>query len=289
MRPLMLLVLGLAALAFAACTTSTPPTTEVDQDTGTEFPVSPAAEERSLDQDRSTNPNPDPTYHASTPNPIDVVYSTVASLPSGDPLSPLFGDRPEHGVAIDRLSSALKSAIVITPTEHLRANSRGRFLKIHYRDGVELRVRSVSWCEQWSGGKDFVGGFCSGEHRQLEDSWWVEGIGIVRSPALRSWWEDMPTFMVPIGSIRIPKSINVGRSFPLSGCCWADIVRAPSISLSLVASDGGEIKLVDIPIEANTRVFRSEVIVPRGTPSGRYFLRLSSGSYSVLVDLVQLD
>ena len=200
MRPLMLLVLGLAALAFAACTTSTPPTTEVDQDTGTEFPVSPAAEERSLDQDRSTNPNPDPTYHASTPNPIDVVYSTVASLPSGDPLSPLFGDRPEHGVAIDRLSSALKSAIVITPTEHLRANSRGRFLKIHYRDGVELRVRSVSWCEQWSGGKDFVGGFCSGEHRQLEDSWWVEGIGIVRSPALRSWWEDMPTFMVPIGS-----------------------------------------------------------------------------------------
>ena len=150
-------------------------------------------------------------------------------------------------------------------------------------------VRQVSWCEDWGGRRDFIGGACRGEHKPLTDIWWVEGTGMIESSDLGLWWEDMPTVMAPIGSVNIPGTINVGRSFPVSGCCWADIVQAPSITLSLVSVDRLEIELIEIPIEAGTGDFRRQVKIPEKTPNGRYWLYVSGGSFSEFVNVVQVE
>ena len=256
MALLMPIILGLAALALAACATSTPSAT--------------------------------PSLSSTQPS-IDAVYSTIASLPFGNPLSPLFGGWPEDRAAIARLVSALEAAVPMTPTEHLTANNRGRYLKIHYRDGTRLKVRRVSWCDEWSGRDEFVGGVCRGEHKILNDIWWIEGTGMVKSSELGLWWEDMTTFMVSIGSISTPETIKAGESFPISGYGWADIVQAPTMNLSLESADGLNIELGEITVVTDSGYFEGQVMVPDDTPSGRYWLRVSSRSFSNLVDLVQLD
>ena len=287
-------VLGLAMLALLACATSSPsPGRDVQLDDGTGIqegtPTPPLpVDGSSVRQGLSPSPPSTSASQDSTRDSIDVLYSMV-TLPFPNPLSPLFGDWPEDRPAIDRLAYALENAVSIAPNEHLRANDRGRHLVIRYGDGTRISVRKVSWCEQWTGGKEFVGGFCNGEHRHLNETWWVEGTGMVTSTDLGLWWEEMPTSMVPIGLIRMPEAVKVGESFSLSGCCWADIVPAASISLSLRSTDRHEVRLVDILVEDDTRPFRREVTVPDGTPSGRYWLSLSSGSYFQLVDLVQVD
>ena len=210
---LMIIVFGVAVLTLAACATATPsPASDIPGGAGTGIQVgTPAAtptDSSAVGQNPSISPSPLLADQDLTANSIDVVYSIVASMIGGEPLSPLFADWPEDRPAIDRLASALGSAMPITPTEHLTANDRGRYLTIRYRNGAELMVRQVSWCEDWGGRRDFIGGACRGEHKPLTDTWWVEGTGMVKSSDLGSWWEDMTSFMVPIGGIIAPESIN---------------------------------------------------------------------------------
>ena len=82
---------------------------------------------------------------------IEAVYSMVASRAMGARLNPLFADQPDDGAVIARLALAIETAIPIMPTDHLSANDRGRYLSIRFRNGTELAVRQVSWCEQWDG------------------------------------------------------------------------------------------------------------------------------------------
>ena len=103
----LVIALGLGILALTACTNSTPPPTS------------------SATSVANTTPSP----QASSGDSIEAVYSTVASIRGGSPLSPLFGDWPEDRAAIDRLALALDTAVPITPTEHLEAYDRGRYLE----------------------------------------------------------------------------------------------------------------------------------------------------------------
>ena len=224
-------------------------------------------------------------YQAST---IEVVYSKVPAMIGEAPLSPLFGDWPEHNAAVARLALALDTATPITPTEHLLANHHGRYLRIHLRDGTEVAVRQVAWCEQWSRM------ICRGsKSATLTDIWWVDGKGMVESSDLGLWWEDMPEFMVPIGNVRAPKTIKAGELFTLTLCCWDDFVQADRMNLSLVSADGFEIDLGEIPVLTDMQVpevdYQWQGIVPEQTPSGRYWWRVSSEGFSELVDDVQLE
>ena len=180
-------------------------------------------------------------------------------------MSPLFGDWPEDRAAIDRLALALDTAVPITPTEHLEAYDRGRYLRIRYRDGTELMVRGVARCEPRSDAKDSVGASCRGRWVHLSDTWWVEGTGMVKSAELGLWWEDMTTFMVSIGTVNSPERIKKGESFGVSVCCWGNVVQAPTITLSLVSADGPETKLAEIPVSST--YFQEDVVVPGQTPS----------------------
>ena len=199
------------------------------------------------------------------------------------PLSPLFGDWPEHSAVIARLALALDTATPITPTEHLSANERGRYLRIHVRDGTELAVRRVSWCEQRSGM------VCRGEFALLSDIWWVDGKGMVESSDMGLWWEDMPEFMVPIGNLQAPKKIKAGEPFTLKLCCWGDFVQVDRMNLSLVSADGFGIDLGEVPGFSDDRFEQWRGIVPEQTPSGRYWWRVSGDSFSELVDVVLLE
>ena len=218
---------------------------------------------------------------------IEAVYSMVASRPMGDPLNPLFADQPDDGAVIARLALAIETAIPIMPTDHLSANDRGRYLSIRFRNGTELTVRQVSWCEQWDGRREFVGGVCRGRHETLSDIWWVEGRGMVESPALALWWREKAEFMAPIGYVGIPETIMPGEPFRITSCCWEGIVQAETIKLSLVSAGGLEIGLGEFPISSG--ITQRNEIVPYGTQSGRYWLHAASSGFSEVVDVVQVE
>ena len=202
-------------------------------------------------------------------------------------MSPLFGDWPEDRAAIDRLALALETAVPITPTEYLEANDRGRYLRIRYSDGTELMVRGVARCEPRSDAKDSVGAACRGKWVQLNDTWWVEGTGMVKSLEIGLWWEDITTFMVFIGALYAPDRIKKGEPFGVTVCCWDRVVQAPTMRLSLVSVDGLETKLAEIPV--SSKFLQEEVVVPGQTPRGRYWLRVTSGDFSELVDIIQVE
>ena len=121
----------------------------------------------------------------------------------------------------------------------------------------------------------------------LSDTWWVEGTGTVKSAELGVWWEDMTTFMVRIGMVNAPETIEAGGSFLVSAWSWANVVQAPTIRLSLVSADGLETELAEIPVSST--YFQEEVMVPGQTSRGRYWLRVTSGSFSGLVDIIQVE
>ena len=243
------------------------------------------SEESDCDTGRATFA-PTRTSPATLPS-IEAVYSLVASRPMGGPLNPLFADQPDDGAVIARLALAIETAIPIMPTEHLSANDRGRYLSIRFRNGTELTVRQVSWCEQWDGRREFVGGVCRGRHETLSDIWWVEGRGMVESPALALWWRETAEFMVPIGYVGIPETIMPGEPFRITSCCWEGIVQAETIKLSLVSAGGLEIGLGEFPISSG--ITQRNGIVPYGTQSGRYWLHAASNGFSEVVDVVQVE
>ena len=75
--------------------------------------------------------------------------------------------------------------------------------------------------------------------------------------------EDMTTFMVRIGSVNAPETIEAGGSFLVSAWSWANVVQAPTIRLSLVSADGLETELAEIPVSST--YFQEEVMVPGQT------------------------
>ena len=230
---------------------------------------------------QGSHTTPTQAYQAST---IEVVYSRVPAMIGESPLSPLFGDWPEHSAVVARLALALDTATPITPTKQLLVNEHGRYLRIHMRDGTELAVRQLAWCEQWSPRM-----FCRGGSTPLSDIWWVDGKGMVESSDMGLWWEDMPEFMVPIGNLQAPKKIKAGEPFTLKLCCWGDFVQADRMNLSLVSADGFEIDLGEVPGLSDDIFKQWRGIVPEQTPSGRYWWRVSGDSFSELVDVVLLE
>ena len=223
-----------------------------------------------------------------TQPPIEAVFSLVPSLPSGDPLRPLFGHLPKDREPIARLARALETAIPIAPDEHLSANDRGRYLDVRYRDGMKIAIREVARCEPWTDAdaKESVGGRCKGKWVRQNDTWWVEGAGMVKSAHLAQWWEEMTGFMVPIGSVGIPKTIEAGESFKITLFSWDGVIDGDSVDLSLVSSDGAEIGLGGYPVSGT---FQGQLSVPGETPSGRYWLRVSGGGFSELVTIVHIE
>ena len=218
---------------------------------------------------------------------IEAVYSWVASMIGGDPLRPLFAHQPDDQTVIAGLAHALHAATQIAPGRHLSVNDRGRYLSVRYSDGTKLAIRQVVRCEPRSDvdAKESVGGRCSGRWVRLNDAWWIEGTGMVESSDLSRWWQVMTEFMVPIGSVGIPKSINTGEPFKITLLSWDDVVNGDSVNLSLVSSDGPETGLGAFPASDH---FQGEVVVPAQTPSGRYWLRVAGGGFSELVETVQV-
>ena len=157
---------------------------------------------------------------------IEAVFSLVPSLPSGDPLRPLFEHLPADRAVVDRLARALETVIPIAPDEHLSANVRGRYLDVRYRDGTKMAIRQVARCEPWTDAdakeSAYVG--CKGKWVRQTDTWWVEGTGMVKSTHLAQWWEEMTEFMVPIGSIGIPKTIEAGEPFKVTLFSWDGVI-----------------------------------------------------------------
>lgn len=234
-----------------------------------------------------------PSSAASTSLPsdahsIDVVYSLVASVPGGGPLSPLFSGMPEDREAITRLALALDSAVLTGASARIAVDERGRYLAVRFREGTTLTVRRVLQCEaQPEIARMAPGaGSCNGRYIPLADTWWVEGMGIVNSPDIGLWWEDMPNFMAPIGALRLPDALVPGTPFSLSACCWANILQTPTMDLSLVARDGAEITLGRLPTGSEFSEF--QLTVPERTPQGRYWLRISTNAFSELVDVVTI-
>ena len=232
----------------------------------------------------------------STPTPlgpgtqpsIEAVYSRVASMPGGEPLRPLYEHLPADSPVIARLARAIDAAIPIAPAEHLLANDRGRYLSVRYSDGTKSAIRQVVRCEPWSDAdaKKSVGGRCLGRWVRANDTWWVEDIGIVESLDLSRWWQDMTEFMVPIGSISIPKTIKTGEPFKITLWSWDDVVNGDSVNLTLISLDGPEVRLGAFPA---VDLFQGEVTVPTQTPSGRYWLRAAGGGFSELVEIVHIE
>ena len=202
-------------------------------------------------------------------------------------MRPLFAHQPDDQTVIAGLAHALHAATQIAPGRHLSVNDRGRYLSVRYSDGTKLAIRQVVRCEPRSDvdAKESVGGRCSGRWVRLNDAWWVEGTGMVESSDLSRWWEHMTEFMVPIGSVGIPKSINTGEPFKITLLSWDDVVNENSVILSLVSSGGTETGLGAFPASDH---FQGEVVVPAQTPSGRYWLRVAGGSFSELVETVQV-
>ena len=235
-----------------------------------------------------TEAAPGPSPVPVTQPPIEAVFSWVASRSSGDPLRPLFEHLPADRAVLDRLARALETAKPAAPDEHLWANDRGRYLDVRYRDGMKMAIRQVVRCEPWSeaDAKESVGGRCKGKWVRQTDMWWVEGTGMVKSTHLSQWWEEMSELMVPIGSVGIPKSIKAGEPFTITLFSWDGVIDGDSVDLSLVSSDGAEIGLGEYPVSGT---FQGQLTVPDQTPDGRYWLRVSGGSFSELVTIVHLE
>ena len=232
------------------------------------------------------------TTHApdlSTADSIDVVYSLMPSVHGGNPLSPLFGDIPENRDAIERLAFSIDSAVVTGGSARLLVDERGRHLIVMLRDGESVIVRQILKCDAQPeiARMTPASAGCIGRYLPLADTWWVEGRGIVKSPDLGLWWEDMPSFMAPIGSISLPETIDAGQPFSLTTCCWANILQTPTMALSLVSQDGNEIALGQLPTEQDFA--EAQLTVPDHTPQGRYWLRVSSTGFSELVEVVQVQ
>ena len=213
---------------------------------------------------------------------IEAVYSLVASLPTGEPLRPLFVHQPGDQGEIASLARALDAAIPIVSGQHLSVNVRGRYLSIRYIDGRKLAIRQVVRCEPWSDAdaKESVGDRCLGRWVRLTDAWWVEGGGIVESSDLSRWWDHMTEFMVPIGSVGIPKAIKAGEPFQITLMNWDDVIGGSSMNLSLVPLEGPEIHLGTIPV---SDLFQGQLAAPEEAPIGRYWLRVAGGGFSELI------
>ena len=128
---------------------------------------------------QGSHTTPTQAYQAST---IEVVYSRVPAMIGESPLSPLFGDWPEHSAVVARLALALDTATPITPTKQLLVNEHGRYLRIHMRDGTELAVRQLAWCEQWSP-RIVLQGWIHPPERYLVGGWQRHG-GVLRYGSL---------------------------------------------------------------------------------------------------------
>ena len=176
---------------------------------------------------------------------IEAVYRYVPTMVGGAPLGPLFDHVPADRPVIARFALALAAAVPIAPAENLLANDRGRDLRVRYHGGANLTVRQVSRCEPWSNAdaKESAGHRCRGTWVRADGTWWVEGVGMVASPELSRWWEEMSEFMVPIGSVGIPETVKAGEPFKVTLMSWDDVIDGDSVSLSLEPSDGPEIGL----------------------------------------------
>ena len=230
-----------------------------------------------------------PTPDLSTADSIDIVYSLMPSVREGDRLSPLFGDIPEDRDAIERLALAIDSAVVTGGSPRLLVDERGRHLIVMLREGESVIVRQILKCDAQPeiARMTPASAGCTGRYLPLADTWWVEGRGIVKSPDLGLWWEDMPSFMAPIGSISLPETIDAGQPFSLTICCWANILQTPTMDLSLVSQDGNEIALGQLPTERDSA--EAQFTVPDHTPQDRYWLRVSTNGFSELVEVVQVQ
>lgn len=220
--------------------------------------------------------------------PIESVYSYVASIPGGSPLRPLFEHLPKDREPISSLARALEAAVPIEPDDRLHANERGRYLSVSYGDGTKVEIRQVSRCVPKS--EDDVGEpvtiLCKGEWVREEDTWWVEGVGMVRSAGLSQWWDEMPQFMVRIGILGLPEAVEAGEPFTMTLYSWDGVIGGDSINLGLVSLDGTEIGLGTFPA---SDTFQGQLTVPGQTPSGRYWLRVSGGKFSELVRAVTVS
>ena len=236
-----------------------------------------------------------PTAAAHTASPgtgagpsIESVFSYVASLPSGVPLRPLFGHLPKDREPISRLARALEAAVPIEPDDRLHANDRGRYLRVTFDDGAKVEIRQVIRCVPRS--EDDVGKpvtiLCKGEWVREDDTWWVEGVGMVKSAALSRWWDEMPEIMVRTGILSLPEIIEADEPFTITLYSWDDVIDGDSINLGLVSSDGREIGLGTFP---SSDTFQGQLKVPDRTPSGRYWLRVSGGNFSELVQVVNVS
>ena len=249
------------------------------------FSIALSAAACSPDSGSTTTPTPD----LSTADSIEVVYSLMPSVRGGDPLSPLFGDIPEDRDAIERLALAIDSAVVTGGSARLLVDERGRHLIVMLRGGESVIVRQILKCDAQPeiARMTPASAGCTGRYLPLADTWWVEGRGIVKSPGLGLWWEDMPSFMAPIGSISLPETIDAGQPFSLTTCCWAFILQTPTMDLSLVSQDGNEIALGQLPTEQDFA--EAQLTVPDHTPQDRYWLRVSTNGFSELVEVIQVQ
>ena len=236
-----------------------------------------------------------PTVAAVTSSPvpsagpsIEAVFSYVVSDPSGDPLRPLFGHLPKDREPIARLAHALETAVPIGSDDRLRENERGRRLSAHYDDGTKVDIRQVFRCVPKS--EDDIGKpvtiLCQGEWAREDETWWVDGVGMVRSSGLSQWWEEMPELMVRIGILSLPETVVAGEPFTMTLYSWDDVIDGDSINLGLVSLDGTEIGLGTFP---TSDTFQGQLTVPAQTPEGRYWLRVSGGHFSELVRRVDVS
>lgn len=222
-----------------------------------------------------------------TQESIEAVYSLVASLPTGEPLRPLFAHQSGDQDEIASLASALDAAISIASDQHLSVNVRGRYLSVRYSDGRKSAIRQVVRCEPWSDAdaKESIGDRCLGRWVGRTDAWWVEGRGIVESSDISRWWDRMTEFMVPIGSVGIPKTIKAGEPFQITLMNWDDVIGGSSMNLSLVPLEGPEIHLGTIPV---SDFFQGQLAAPEEASAGRYWLRVTGGGFSELVGSVEV-
>ena len=219
---------------------------------------------------------------------IEAVYSWVASIIGGRPLRPLFQHLPADRPVIDSLARAIDSAVPVRTDEHLRPNERGRYLSLLYSDGTKLRIRQVSLCEPWSDAdaKVSVGGRCRGRWVRQNDKWWIEDKGIVTSSDVGRWWEEMDEYMMPVAMVGIPKKIKVGETFKITSGDWSKVVDGDPVTLSLEREDGPVTKLGTYPASG---IFQGHRRIPAETPAGRYWLRVTGGDFSELVEIVDVE
>ena len=224
----------------------------------------------------------------STEPAIEAVYSWVASIIGGRPLRPLFQHLPQDRPVIDRLALAIDSAIPVRTDEHLWSNDRGRYLSLLSSDGTKLRVRQVSRCEPWSDAdaKKSFGDGCQGRWVRQGDKWWIEDKGIVTSPDVGRWWEEMDEYMMQVATVGIPKKIKVGEIFKVTLGDWSKVVDGDSVTLSMEQVDGSETRL---GINPASGIFQGHRRLPAETPVGRYWLRVTGGDFSDLVEIVDVE